>query len=509
MNSGDLSVLIRSRVPILVIDSADEVQVIKTVLRASGHPGEPEVQGTVIQPSPSRPTAAMPVFRWTVTDGLKRLDMDFGPPQRTLTEPAQILKNIRANNLPAIYILLDFHPYLSDPVIVRQLKDVAQEYSQCARTLVLVSAELTIPRELESLTARCALALPDRDERRRIVEDIAHQWVLAHPREPVKADRHALDMLIENLNGLSVAETQQVARQAIFAHGAIRSADIPAVMQAKYELLNRHGILHYEPTTQGVADVGGFEHFKSWLRKRTAAFDGSAPELDVPKGVLLLGVQGCGKSLAARASAGILNVPLLSFDCAALFDKYIGESERNLRESLASADLMAPCVLWIDEIEKGFASGDSDGGATRRVLGGLLTWLAEKSTRVFVVATANDIEVLPPELIRKGRFDEIFFVDLPQVGARQEILRIHAQRRGIALDDASLLSLAEASEGFSGAEIEQAIVAVLYTAHAQHVTPDAGMIRNELASTRPLAVVMAERVASLRTWAQERTVPAE
>ena len=507
MNSNDLSVLIRSRVPILVMDSADETQVIKTVLRASGHPGEPAEGATLV---PTRSTVGLPVFQWTVTDGLKRLDADFSAAQRTVTEPAQVLKYIRASNLAAIYILLDFHPYLSDPVIVRHLKDIAQEYSRCARTLVLVSVESTIPREIEALTARCTLALPDRAERRKIVEEIAHQWVLAHPRESVKADRRALDMLIENLSGLSIAEARQVARQAIFSDGTIKTADIPAVMQAKYELLNRRGILHYEPATQGMADVGGFGRFKTWLRKRNAAFDGSAPELDVPRGVLLLGVQGCGKSLVARASAGILNVPLLRFDCATLFDKYIGESERNLRESLATADLMAPCVLWIDEIEKGFSSsGDSDGGAGRRVLGGLLTWLAEKQTRVFVVATANDIEELPPELIRKGRFDEIFFVDLPQLEARLEILRIHVQRRHIALDAAALLTLAEASEGFSGAEIEQAIVAVLYTAHAQHVTPNMELIRSEFAATRPLAVVMAEKVASLRAWAQERTVPAD
>jgi len=449
------------------------------------------------------------VFQWTVTDGLKRADVKLTAPARTVTEPPDVLKYIRSSNVAGIYVLLDFHPYLTDPVIVRLLKDIAQEYAQCARTLILVSAEVTIPRELESLTARCTIAVPDRDERRKIVEEVAHQWVLAHPNEPVKADRRALDMLIENMNGLSAAETQQVARQAIFAHGAIRVADIPDVMAAKYQLLNRHGILHYEPTTQGMSDVGGFEHFKDWLRKREVAFDGSAPQLDVPRGVLLLGVQGCGKSLAARASAGIFNVPLLSFDCAALFDKYIGESERNLRESLASADLMAPCVLWIDEIEKGFASGESDGGAARRVLSGLLTWLAEKRSRVFVVATANDIEDLPPELIRKGRFDEIFFVDLPQLPAREEILKIHAQKRGIPLDPAALQALAQTSEGFSGAEIEQAIVAALYTAHAQSVSPNAQMIRNELAATRPLAVVMAEKVAALREWAQERTVPAE
>jgi hypothetical protein len=506
MNSNDLGVLIRSRVPILVVDSVDEAQVIKTILRTSGHAIVAVKPAAVLS---AKPTEAPPVFQWTVTDGLKRLDVHFSTPQRTSNDPAEVLKYIRASNLAGVYILFDFHPYLSDPVVVRLLKDIAKEYSQCARTVVLVSAELTIPRELESLAARGTLELPDRDERRKIVEEIAHQWVLANPNESVHADRRALDMLAENLAGLSVPEAQQVARQAIFAHGAIRVADIPAVMEAKYELLNRHGILHYEPTTQGMADVGGFEHFKDWLRKRGVAFDGSAPELDVPKGVLLIGVQGCGKSLAARASAGILNIPLLSFDCAGLFDKYIGESERNLRESLASADLMAPCVLWIDEIEKSFSTGESDGGAARRVLGGFLTWLAEKRTRVFVVATANDIEQLPPELIRKGRFDEIFFVDLPELKVREQILEIHARKRAIPLDAASLQALAQASEGFSGAEIEQAVVATLYTAHAQNVKPNAQMIHGELSSTRPLAVVMAERVAALRAWAQERTVNAE
>lgn len=505
MNSSDLSALIRSRVPILVLDSIDEPQVIKAILRASGH----SIAAGVTSTSELRKVpSALPVFQWTATDGLKRLDVPLSP-QRTATEPLDVLKHIRAANVAGVYLLFDFHPYLSDPVIIRFLKDIAQEYAQCARTLVLVSAELTIPRELEALTARCTLALPDREERRAIVEEIAHQWVLAHPNEPVKADRQALDMLVENLAGLSVAEAQQLARQAVFAHGTIRVSDIPSVTEAKYELLNRHGILHYEPTTQGTADVGGFERFKDWLRKRGVAFDGSAPELDVPKGVLLLGVQGCGKSLAARASAGILNVPLLSFDCSGLFDKYIGESERNLRESLLSADLMAPCVLWIDEIEKGFSSGESDGGAARRVLGGFLTWLAEKQTRVFVVATANEIEQLPAELIRKGRFDEIFFVDLPELEARKQILAIHARKRSIPLDAASLQSLAQASAGFSGAEIEQAIVAALYTAHAQHLAIDADMIRRELAATKPLAVVMAERVAALRSWAQERTVPVE
>ena len=510
MQPDDLLVLIRSRVPILVVESRDEAEVLEALRRACASlPAARPANRAAGRTEPLVGAAGgLPLFQWTVTDGLKRVDVDVGPPQRTLAQPQEILKHIRATNLAGVYVLLDFHPYLDDPTTVRMLKDIAQDYERCARTLVLVSVELHVPREIEHLAARCTLALPDRDERRRIIESVARDWMRANPRQPVKVDRQALELLIENLGGLSTADTERVARKAVFDQGAIEASDVPMAMRAKYELLNRHGILEYEHDTLGLDDVGGLQNFKIWLQKRRAGFDGSAPGLDAPRGVLLLGVQGCGKSLAARACAGIFSVPLLRFDCAALFDKYIGESERNLRESLNSADLLAPCVLWVDEIEKGFAAGESDGGAARRVLGGFLTWLAEKSSRVFVVATANDIEKLPPELIRKGRFDEIFFVDLPDAAARTEILRIHAQRRGIALAAPELGELARASAGFAGAEIEQAIVAALYTAHGQRRPVDARMLQAELGATRPLAVVMAERVAALRHWAGGRTVPA-
>jgi ATPase family associated with various cellular activities (AAA) len=527
MPTSDLEVLLRSRVPIVAVDSRDESQVLRAlqhactglaapvqVARAAGGAGSiASTAGTrtVATAAPGTPLAhaGLPLFQWTVTDGLKRLDIEVGPPQRTLAEPLSILKHLRATTLAGAYALLDFHPYLRDPTVVRLLKDIAQDYDQCARTIVLISYELEIPHELEPLTARLVLTLPDRAERRQLVEDVARQWMRANPRQAVRIDARALELLVENMSGLSAADTQRLARKAIFEHGAIELSDVPLVMHAKYELLNHGGVLQYEHDTAGLADVGGLSNFKAWLQKRCAAFDGSAPELDTPKGVLLLGVQGCGKSLAARASAGILNVPLLRLDCAALYDKYVGESERNLRESLASADVLAPCVLWIDEIEKGFAAGDADGGATRRVLGAFLTWLAEKRSRVFVVATANDISALPPELIRKGRFDEIFFVDLPNLATRAEILRIHAAKRGIALEAAALSQLARECEGFSGAEIEQAIVAALYTAHARQVAPDAALLSAEMAATRPLAVVMGESVAALRAWARERTVPAE
>jgi len=511
MQTNDLEVLLRSRVPIIVVDSRDEAQVIKTLARACAQQTSavslPRAPGGAAPAAVAHP--GLPLFQWTVTDGLKRVDIDVGPPQRTVCEPVDVLKHIRATTLAGAYALLDFHPYLHDATIVRLLKDIAQDYERCARTLVLISYALEIPDELEHLSARVVLALPSRDERRQLVEEVARQWMRANPRQAVKVDPRALELLVENMSGLSAQDTQRLARKAIFDHGAIEASDVPMVMRAKYDMLNHGGVLRYEPDSAHLADVGGLANLKAWLEKRRPAFDGSAPELDAPKGVLLLGVQGCGKSLAARACAGIFNIPLLRLDCAALYDKYIGESERNLRESLAAADVLAPCVLWIDEIEKGFAAGDSDGGATRRVLGAFLTWLAEKSSRVFVVATANDISALPPELIRKGRFDEIFFVDLPEAATRAEILRIHAAKRGIALDAATLATLARACDGFSGAEIEQAIVAALYSAHAKHTNADAALLATEIAATRPLAVVMAESVASLREWAKDRTVPAD
>jgi ATPase family associated with various cellular activities (AAA) len=501
----DLAALLRSRMPLIAIESRDEPQVMKALLRACAR-----VAGANAAPRENLSgTGCLPLFQWTVTDGLRRMDIDAPAPQRVVAQPEEVLKHIRATNLGGVYALLDFHPYLSEPTAIRLLKDIAQDYERCPRTIALISHELKIPPEIEHLTARCTLALPDRNERRQLVEDVARQWMRCNPKQAIRIDSRALALLVENMSGLSASDTQRLARKAIFDHGAIQASDVPMVMRAKYELLNRQGILRYEHETARFADVGGLARLKSWLEKRCVAFDGSAPQLDAPKGLLLLGVQGCGKSLAASACAGIFGVPLLRLDCGALFDKFVGESERNLRESLGTADLLAPCVLWIDEIEKGFGVGDSDGGSSRRVLGAFLTWLAEKRGRVFVVATANDISQLPPELVRKGRFDEIFFVDLPDLDTRAEILRIHAARRGIGLEPQALHALAQACEGFAGAEIEQAVVAAIYSANAQHKAPDAQILRAEIAATHPLAVVMAEKVEALRSWAEGRTVRAD
>jgi SpoVK/Ycf46/Vps4 family AAA+-type ATPase len=309
---------------------------------------------------------------------------------------------------------------------------------------------------------------------------------------------------------LGHAETERLAQNAVCQDGAVTAADIPAVMQAKYELLNRGGILSYEHDLAQFSDVAGFRNVKVWLKQRSAALAEQRPAgLDAPKGFLLLGVQGCGKSLAAKAAASAFGVPLLRLDFGALYNKYHGETERNLRESLQTAEVMAPCVLWLDEIEKGLATGEGDSGTSQRVLGTLLTWMAERKSRVLLVATANNIDALPPELIRKGRFDEIFFVDLPTPEQRGEILTIHMRKRSLEIRGGDLAPLVAASDSFSGAEIEQAVVAALYAAYASGQQAAAAHVLVEIRRTRPLAVLMREHIAHLRAWASGRTVPAD
>jgi len=281
-------------------------------------------------------------------------------------------------------------------------------------------------------------------------------------------------------------------------------------MQAKYKLLNRDDVLSFEFETAHFSELAGMEKLKNWLKQRQSVFtQNTKTKLDVPKGILLLGVQGCGKSLAAKTVAGIWGVPLLRLDFGRLYDKYVGETEKNLRQALHTAEVMSPCVLWIDELEKGIASGNDDQGTSKRLLGTLLTWMAEKSTSVFIVATANQIDALPPELIRKGRLDEIFFVDLPNTQNRSQILKIHFDKREINYSDIDFDQVAEASHGFSGSEIEQAVVSAIYTCHGTDAQINTEIMLQEIKNTRPLSVVMAEQIQDLRDWASERTVPVD
>ncbi len=491
----DLELILQSRTPIVVVETQDESRILEMLMSLNLRAQREEY---------------VPLFRWTITDGLQRLDIDLEP-QAMNSDPGDVLKHIRAVKKPGVYVLLDFHPFIEDPVHVRLLKDICIQGAELNRQIVLISHKITLPSELESLSARVDMALPNETERRKIIERIADEWSQNNQGSRVQADKRAYQLLVENLAGLTYKDTERLARNAIVHDGAITKSDLPAVMQAKYELLNRGGTLSFEYDTAKFSEIGGLSRLKTWLAQRKAPFrgDDSAAHLDPPKGILLIGVQGCGKSLAAKATAGIFGVPLLRLDFGALYDKYHGETERKLRESLKTADVMAPCVLWIDEIEKGLAGRGGETGTTQRVLGTFLTWLAEKQARVFVVATANDISAMPPELVRKGRFDEIFFVDLPTETIRRTIFSIHLSSRSQALKDFDLDALATASEGFSGAEIEQAVVAALYAAHATREPLTTGHILDEVRQTRPLSVVMDERISALRMWAADRTVPCD
>jgi len=489
----DLAALVAARTPIVVLETEDEAEAVELVLRAASRP-----------PGGRAPR---PVFRWSVTDGLRRMDVDLGGAQLHNTDPPTLLRSIVDSAAPAVHVLLDLHPWFDDPVVVRLLKDAALQPVGRRSTLVLVSHALTLPREVEHLAVRVPVTFPSPGERAAIVDRTVAAWSDVTGLVP-HVDPHARELLVQRLAGLSRSDVGRLAHGAIVDDGALTVRDVPAVERARFDALAADGVLSYEYATVAPGDVVGLDRVVQWLLLRRPAMDGSAPHLDAPRGVLLLGVQGCGKSLAARAAAAILGVPLLRLDLAGVHDKYVGESERRLRDALAAADALAPCVLWVDEIEKAVASSESDGGSARRVLGTLLTWLADRGSRVFVAATANDISALPPELVRKGRFDELFFVDLPDPDARSGLLRLHAARRGLTLDDAQTAPLVAASDGFSGAEIEQAVVAATYAAHAHGGELDAPTVLRELRATRPLAVVMAERVTALRAWAATRTVPA-
>ncbi len=491
----DLEVILRSRTPIVIIETRDEARMLD-MLQSIAVSGIGD--------------SYMPLFRWTVTDGLQRIDIALEP-QPLNADPGEVLKHIRAVPKPGIYVLLDFHPFLEDPVHVRLIKDICIRYKEIPRQIVLISHTVKLPSELESFSAHFDMALPTEDERRKIIQRVADEWAAENPGSRVQADTKAYELLVQNLSGLTYNDTEQLARKAIIVDGAITKSDLPGVMQAKYELLNRGGALQFEYDTAQFSELGGLRRLKAWLSQRKSVFrgDDSAAHLDAPKGILLLGVQGCGKSLAAKATAGIFGVPLLRLDFGAIYDKYHGETERKLRESLQTADVMSPCVLWVDEIEKGIAGRGGETGTTQRVLGTFLTWMAEKKSHVFVVATANDISALPPELVRKGRFDEIFFVDLPDKTIRASILAIHLTSREQRLSDFDIESLVDAMKGFSGAEIEQAVVAAFYAAHARREILATGHIMNEVKQTKPLSIVMQEQVYALRSWADGRTVPCD
>lgn len=488
----DLEAIIRSRTPLIAVESNEEPQIVRMV-REIGKKLEAKT------------------YRWTITDGLQAFNAADQPSQCVMKSD-EILSFIKSSATHSIFVLLDFHPYLQDAVHVRQLKDIALNFTRHWSTVVIVGYALPMPEELKPFTAYFRLPLPTTDELRGIVYDVAGEWGAEHGRRDVQTTNKAIDLLIRNLTGLTATDARRLALKAINDDGVISESDIPEVMRAKCDLLARDSVLSFEYETVKFADIGGMRRLRHWLDVRKDFFLGFGSNdmvLDPPRGVLLLGVQGCGKSLCAKAAAAIFGVPLLRLDFGILYNKYYGETERNLRKALETAEVMSPCVLWMDEIEKGVAVQDDDDGLSRRVLGTFLTWMSERKKAVFIVATANDIDRLPPELVRKGRFDEIFFVDLPSPENRRDIFMIHLKKRRLDSAKFDLDALSTATNGFSGAEIEQAIVSALYTAHSQGHELKQSDLLEEIQQTKPLSVVMVEKVSALREWAAQRTVPCD
>jgi ATP-dependent 26S proteasome regulatory subunit len=497
--ADELEVLIRARYPIIYVLSWEEERVEKQIDRIAA-------------------TRNKKFYVWTCTEGIVRYGSE---PNRgkagNTTDPLTAIDAVLAHIEPAIYLFKDFHPFTeenrSNMAVIRRLKDAAYQLRDSYKTIVIVAPMMRIAPELEKDITVLEFKPPDvKDFNRlldRIIEDLKDK-----PQIKINLDGESREKLVNAARGLTLKEAENVFAKTLVLDGKIDASDVDVVFSEKQQIIRKSGLLEYFASHEQFEDVAGLENLKQWLIKRNAAFTQKAAEfgLPAPRGVLLLGVQGCGKSLCAKAVSSLWKLPLLRFDVGRMFGSLVGSSEENIRRAIQTAESVAPAILWVDEIDKAFAgsvgSGGSDGGTAARVFGTFLTWLSDKTAPVFVIATANDISQLPPELLRKGRLDEIFFVDLPSENERKEIFRIHLEKRGRVPDGFDLDALAKRSEGFSGAEIEQAIVSGLFDAFSAQSELDTTIVMHSIGETVPLSKTMSEELAKLRSWAQGRARPA-
>lgn len=491
----EIEVLVRARYPILYIVSSEELR----------------VQDVLLEIARKRQKK---LFEWSVTTGLAAAGTSIQVQKQRSSptkDPLAALDQVIDQVEPALFVFKDFHPFLtkSNPAVIRKLKEIAQHLKNSYKTIVLVSPVLELPPELEKEITLVNFPLPSREELdamlERILSDVQQSAAVR-----IELDHAERERLLQAALGLTLGEAENVFAKILVTDQTLNAGHVHQVFSEKQQIVRKSGLLEYYPATETIDQVGGLGVLKDWLRKRTVAFTDEARAfgLPPPKGILLLGVQGCGKSLCAKAVSSLWQLPLLRFDIGRMFGSFVGSSEENIRKAIAVADSVAPAVLWVDEIDKAFSgsqsSGISDAGTAARVFGTFLTWLSEKNTAVFVVATANDISHLPPELMRKGRLDEIFFVDLPSSQEREQIFRIHLAKRGRNPADFHLQALAEASENFSGAEIEQAIISALYDAFSASSPLATKDILLALRQAVPLATTMAEHIDQLRRWAEGR-----
>jgi ATP-dependent 26S proteasome regulatory subunit len=516
-----LKVLIDSSTPIVVMETVEEVRAVRMVRVACA-------------------ALNLAAFEWTIASGLARSGGGAGeaPVERGAfapggyragevndlvenakalydsREPAKMLANLEGISIEAAFILKDLHRHMDDPVVVRRLRDVGQKFATNRRTVVLTAPKISIPPELASLVEFLELPLPDRQRLRLIIDEVLFRISKTHTLQR-RLEASGLDAMADNLRGLTEEEAERAISQTLVARYALCPETVTDVLEAKKTLLKRSEMLDFVEVSDTLASVGGLDNLKHFLAQRRGSWEEQAREfgLDPPRGVIILGVQGCGKSMCARAIAGEWRLPLVKFDTAAVYDKYIGETEKRIQKVFQVAEGLAPCVLWIDELEKVFAgsgpdSASADAGVSSRLLASFLSWMQDRKAPVFVAATCNNVNALPPELIRKGRFDELFFVDLPNQSERKQIFTLQLSKRKRNPTEFGLDPVASAAQGFSGAEIESVMQTALYAAFSQKLPLGTQHLLEAIRSTVPLSTTRAEEIEGLREWAEKRAVPA-
>jgi len=480
----ELETLIRARYPIIYIVSWEEQRVEEALRKMSTERGKK-------------------IFFWTVTQGMVQ-----NPAHRdnATRDPIAALDAVIDSREQALFVLKDYHAFISDVTVTRRLRDLTSALKTSYKTLVILAPVLKLPSELEKEIAVVDYGLPDHDDLDVILEKVM-QAIKDNPQIDSNLGELERDQVLKAAQGLTANEAENVfAKSLIEKH----KFDVDVILGEKEQIIRKSGILEYYPFSEELKDVGGLDLLKDWMEKRTVAFTEKARDfgLPSPRGVLLLGVQGCGKSLSAKAIGSLWRLPLLRLDVGRIFGGIVGQSEENMRKAIRVAESVAPCILWVDELEKGFSgtqsSGQSDGGTTSRVFGTFLTWMQDKKAPAFVVATSNDVTSLPPELLRKGRFDEIFFIDLPAQEERMQIFKIHLKKRKRDPVNFDLDRLASVTPGFSGAEIEAVVVDALYDAFDDTKELTTESIVKAAAQTVPLSMTMRERIEDLREWATTR-----
>jgi ATP-dependent 26S proteasome regulatory subunit len=491
----ELETLIRARYPILYVISSEEMR----------------VQNVIVEIAKKRQKK---VFEWSYSTGIVPAGTSIQSHKNrnaSTKDPLMALDQVIEQVEPALFIFKDFHPFLTKNnfAIVRKLKEIALHLKNSFKTILLISPVMEIPLELEKEITVLNYPLPVREELSELLDKIIAD-VSQFKQVKIDLDDDGRERLLSAALGLTLGEAENVFAKIIVKDERLSGEDVNEVFAEKQQIIRKSGLLEYYTTEDSFSNIGGLTVLKDWLDKRAAAFTKEAREfgLPAPKGILMLGVQGCGKSLCAKAVSTQWQLPLLRFDMGRMFGSLVGSSEENVRRAIAVAESVAPAILWVDEIDKAFAgsqgSGSTDGGTTARVFGTFLTWLSEKTAPVFVVATANDISQLPPELLRKGRLDEIFFVDLPSDAEREEIFRIHLNRRKRPAENFDTAALSAASKDCSGAEIEESINSALYDAFYARGEITTESVLKTLSQTVPLAKTMDEQINRLRSWAEGR-----